>query len=37
MIFDVKAYKSLQTINSMSSPSNDYFPAYRQGFDEKIV
>ena len=37
MIFDMKTYKSLRTMNSMSATSNNYFPAYRQGFDDKIV
>lgn len=36
-IFDMKTYQALLTINPISAASNDYFPAYRRGFDEKIV
>lgn len=37
IIFDTKAYQTLRKMNSMPATSNNYFPAYRQGFDEKIV
>ena len=36
-IFDIKAYQALLTMNPLSTTSNNYFPAYRQGLDEKIV
>ena len=36
-IFDLKTYQALLTINPISATSNNYFPAYRQGLDEKIV
>ncbi|HJH26810.1 MAG TPA: GNAT family N-acetyltransferase [Methanophagales archaeon] len=36
-IFDIKAYQALLTMNPLSTTSNNYFPAYRPGLDEKIV
>ena len=36
-VFDVKAYQALLTVNPMPKTSDEYFPAYRQGLDEKIV
>jgi len=35
-IFNIKVYQKLLMLNPTSS-SNGYFPAYRQGFNEKIV
>jgi serine/alanine adding enzyme len=35
-IFNMEIYQKLLTLNPASS-SNGYFPAYRQGFNEKIV
>ena len=36
-VFDVKAYQALLTVNPMPKTSDEYFPAYRQGLDKKIV
>lgn len=36
-IFNMEAYQKLLTLNPTSIRPNDYFPAYRQGLDEKIV